>query len=113
MLFEYAVLFVVLAGTSISLVYCGITGISPIPSSRLSRRFMMGLVPADLEGGICEMGAGWGTLAFPARLDAATELVERSFAETTLAELLAETGRSTPLCQPQNESKNDMNSAPD
>ena len=37
------------------------------------------------------------------RLDAATELVERSFAETTLADLLAETGRSAPLCQPPHE----------
>jgi len=33
------------------------------------------------------------------RLDEATELVERSFASTTIAELLTAPGRSTPLCQ--------------
>ena len=34
------------------------------------------------------------------RLDEATELVERSFASTTIAELLSAPGRSAPLCQP-------------
>ncbi len=34
------------------------------------------------------------------RLDEATELVERSFASTTIAELLSTPGRSAPLCQP-------------
>ena len=34
------------------------------------------------------------------RLDDATALVEQSFASTTITELLAEPGRSTPLCQP-------------
>ena len=34
------------------------------------------------------------------RLDDATALVEQSFASTMIAELLAEPGRSTPLCQP-------------
>ena len=34
------------------------------------------------------------------RLDEATELVETSFASTTIAELLSDPGRSTPLCQP-------------
>ena len=33
------------------------------------------------------------------RLDEATELVERSFASTTIAELLSAPGRSAPLCQ--------------
>ena len=33
------------------------------------------------------------------RLDAATALIERAFAETTVADVLADTGRSTPLCQ--------------
>lgn len=34
------------------------------------------------------------------RLDEATELVEKSFASTTIAELLSEPGRCAPLCQP-------------
>ena len=34
------------------------------------------------------------------RLDEATELMERSFASTTIAELLSAPGRSAPLCQP-------------
>ena len=34
------------------------------------------------------------------RLDDATELVEQSFASTTIAELLSTPGRTTPLCQP-------------
>ena len=34
------------------------------------------------------------------RLDEATELVEQSFASTTIAELLSAPGRSAPLCQP-------------
>lgn len=34
------------------------------------------------------------------RLDDAIELVERSFASTTIAELLTAPGRSAPLCQP-------------
>jgi len=32
------------------------------------------------------------------RLDEATEYIERSFASTTIAELLAQPGRSTPFC---------------
>ena len=34
------------------------------------------------------------------RLDEATELVEQSFASTTIAELLSPPGRNAPLCQP-------------
>lgn len=34
------------------------------------------------------------------RLDDATELVERSFASTTIDELISVPGRTTPLCQP-------------
>ncbi|MCH7808271.1 MAG: Rrf2 family transcriptional regulator [Planctomycetes bacterium] len=33
------------------------------------------------------------------RLDAATALIERAFAETTVADVLADTGRSAPLCE--------------
>jgi len=63
-IFEYVILVFVLCGVSISLIYCAITGISPIPSSRISKKFMLSLVP-DGEGTLCELGAGWGTLAFP------------------------------------------------
>ncbi len=34
------------------------------------------------------------------RLDEATEMVEQSFASTTIAELISAPGRSAPLCQP-------------
>ena len=46
------------------LIYCAITGISPISSSRISRKFILSLVPEG-AGTICELGAGWGSLAFP------------------------------------------------
>ncbi len=36
------------------------------------------------------------------RLDEATELVEQTFASTTIAQLLSAPGRSAPLCQPAN-----------
>jgi len=48
--------------------------------------------PLDLEshgGNLCPLHK---------RLDEATEHVERSFAKTTIAELLAQPGRSTPFC---------------
>jgi len=48
--------------------------------------------PLDLEthdGSLCPLHK---------RLDEATEHVERSFAQTTIAELLAQPGRSTPFC---------------
>jgi precorrin-6B methylase 2 len=65
MSFEIILLVLVIAGICISLVYCAITGISPVSSSRLSRKTMVAEVPADTEGVICELGAGWGALAFP------------------------------------------------
>jgi len=64
-LFEYTLLAVVLVGCTVNLVYCAVTGISPIPSSRTSREFMFSLLPHEFDGEIVELGAGWGTLAFP------------------------------------------------
>jgi hypothetical protein len=64
MVFEYIVLVSVVSGVTLSLIYCGITGISPIPSSRISRKFMLSLVP-DGPGTLCDLGAGWGSVAFP------------------------------------------------
>ncbi len=42
------------------------------------------------------------------RLDEAAALVERSFGETTIAHILSEAGRSTPLCQPADHTANDV-----
>lgn len=65
MLFEYTLLAFVVAACTVTLAYCGVTGISPIPNSRPSREFMFSLLPHEFEGEIVELGAGWGTLAFP------------------------------------------------
>jgi len=62
--FEYTVLFCVVSSIAQLLIYCAITGISPISSSRISRKFILSLVPEG-AGTICELGAGWGSLAFP------------------------------------------------
>jgi len=64
MVFEYMMLISVDGGVILSLVYCVITGISPIPSSRISKKFMLSLVP-DGKGTLCDLGAGWGSVAFP------------------------------------------------
>jgi len=51
----------------------------------------------------CPLGIdSHGSLLCPLhkRLDEAAELVEKSFASTTIAELLSAPGRSAPLCQP-------------
>ena len=44
---------------------------------------------------------GKNLCALHQKLDAATALVESSFRDTTLADLLADTGRSTPFCSSQ------------
>ena len=63
--FEYTLLAVVVAAVVVSFYYTAVTGISPIPSSSTSRRKVLECLPKDLEGRILELGAGWGTLAFP------------------------------------------------
>ena len=65
MFFEYSLLGVIVLGVLVSLVYCGFTGISPIPSSSPSRSCILENLPQNLSGSVCELGAGWGTLAFP------------------------------------------------
>jgi hypothetical protein len=39
--------------------------ISPMPSSARARRAILSWIPADTKGEIFELGAGWGSLAFP------------------------------------------------
>lgn len=54
---------VVLAVTSM-VCHTLAVGISPMPTSAKVRRVLLELVPADLQGEVHELGAGWGTLAF-------------------------------------------------
>ena len=63
------ILVLVLCGTSVSLFYCVVTGISPVPSSRGALNVMVEALPTDTIGAIYELGAGWGTLAFPLALE--------------------------------------------
>jgi hypothetical protein len=65
MLFEYCLLALVLGAVAVSLVYTAITGISPVSSTRQSRKRMLRSIPADQGGTIYELGAGWGAVAFP------------------------------------------------
>jgi len=65
MIFDYFVLGGVLFGLAVTFVYCGITGISPVPSSRTSKKTILASLPKDSSGTVYELGAGWGTLAFP------------------------------------------------
>ncbi|MDP3155603.1 MAG: SAM-dependent methyltransferase [Archangium sp.] len=39
-------------------------GISPMPTSTKVKRELLALIPAELEGEVHELGAGWGTLAW-------------------------------------------------
>ncbi len=64
-LFDWAVLAIVLTTTSVSLIYVVITGIAPVPSSRGSKKQMFALLPHNFSGEVCDLGAGWGSLAFP------------------------------------------------
>ena len=65
MLFEYSVLVIVWTGFLVSVYYIFVTGISSIPSSRIFTNHIMDVTPAEIAGDILELGAGWGTLAFP------------------------------------------------
>jgi len=65
MVFDYFVLVSVVTSITILLIYCAITGISPIPSSSISRNFMYSLLEKGKTGTIVELGAGWGSVAFP------------------------------------------------
>lgn len=65
MFFDYFILVLVLGGIAVSLLYCLITGISPVSSTFKSRKKIINSVSPDQEGYIYELGAGWGALAFP------------------------------------------------
>ena len=65
MIFEYSLLTTVWVGFIVSVYYSLVTGISPIPSSRISTNHIIDIMPEHLVGDILELGAGWGTLAFP------------------------------------------------
>jgi hypothetical protein len=42
-----------------------LTGISPMPSTAKAKRQLWTLLPSQIKGTVYELGAGWGTLAFP------------------------------------------------
>ena len=65
MFWDYAILVIVLSAIAVSLLYTFITGISPVSSSRQSRRNIIREVAPDQDGFIYELGAGWGAVAFP------------------------------------------------
>lgn len=46
-------------------IYMAITGISPVPTSRRARRAAFAALPDRLDGTLYDLGAGWGTIAFP------------------------------------------------
>lgn len=49
-----------------SVVYYGIRlGITPMPSSRKAVRKIISLIPEGTDGKIVDLGAGWGSLAYP------------------------------------------------
>ena len=65
MLFDYAILVLVLSAIAVSLLYTFITGISPVSSSFKSRKKIIRAVSPEQKGFIYELGAGWGAMAFP------------------------------------------------
>ena len=46
-------------------IYMVKTGISPVPTSRRARRAAFAALPDRIEGTLYDLGAGWGTVAFP------------------------------------------------
>lgn len=59
--FFFALLF-----AAISLLVTALrNGIGPMPSSPRVVHALLQMIPADLEGNIVELGAGWGSLLFP------------------------------------------------
>lgn len=59
-------LLALLGGAVLSVVYHTLkTGISPLPSSRRTRRVMLSEIPDGFSGKIVEAGSGWGSLAVP------------------------------------------------
>ena len=63
--FELGVLALAIAALA-SIVWSTLRlGISPMPTSPAVRRVVLAEVPVDQQGEIHELGAGWGSLAFP------------------------------------------------
>ncbi|ABM62123.1 class I SAM-dependent methyltransferase [Halorhodospira halophila] len=63
-MFLEALIFVVTLGGMLLIVgYTMVTGISPLPSSRLGHELVRAALPAELEGTVVEAGSGWGGLA--------------------------------------------------
>ncbi len=62
---ELAVLILTIAVIAVMVFYMLRTGIPPVPTSPRVRRAMFRQLPARLDGAVYELGAGWGTLAFP------------------------------------------------
>jgi 16S rRNA A1518/A1519 N6-dimethyltransferase RsmA/KsgA/DIM1 with predicted DNA glycosylase/AP lyase activity len=65
MFFDYLILVLVVGGVLLSLIYCWLTGISPVSSTFRSSSSIISTVLPEQKGDICELGAGWGRLAFP------------------------------------------------
>jgi hypothetical protein len=65
MICEYFILGGFTIGLAVTFVYCGVTGISPVSSTWTSRSAMLASLPPDPQGIVYELGAGWGSLAFP------------------------------------------------
>ncbi|MFO0596835.1 MAG: SAM-dependent methyltransferase [Myxococcaceae bacterium] len=60
------ILFAVVCLAAASIVWSTLRlGISPMPSSRAVRTEVLALLDPALEGELHELGAGWGSLAFP------------------------------------------------
>jgi hypothetical protein len=65
MTFEYLLFVCVYLGLAVTVVYCVVTGITPVSSTRSSRKAIFASLPTNPQGIIFELGAGWGSLAFP------------------------------------------------
>ena len=61
----------------VSIIFYGVRlGITPMPSSRKAIATFIDLIPDSTDGKILDLGAGWGTLAYPiARRFPAAEVV--------------------------------------
>jgi hypothetical protein len=58
--------FLILLAAAGSIIYWTIkNGISPMPTSSKVAKILLTTLPENLNGTVYELGAGWGTLAFP------------------------------------------------
>lgn len=63
MFLEALILVVMLGGMLLIVGYTVVTGISPLPSTRLGQELVIAALPDELEGTVIEAGSGWGGLA--------------------------------------------------